>query len=288
MKKNFLLLLVALCVIFAIPSCDSDTSSDYVGMTGKIDNLPALSGGFEYAAWLKENNNTRLMGVLEVNSTGTAQMAFAPVPENIKDASSVFITVENGNSSYTTPSNRKILDATFGSAESADFKTTSIGDFSGSNGIYILDSPTTSGSSTDNSGIWFVKSDITQGLKLPVLSAGWKYEGWVTFNALDISTGKFTDPGKGDELNVYGGNEPPYDFPGEDFNKSAPAGATFPQNLKGKVTRISIEPEPDNDAKRFGLTILIDTIPNPSVTKTNLTLNNAFSTFPIGTISKEK
>ena len=286
MKTSSFFLASGLFLLIFLSSCGSDTQ--YKAFTGNIANLPILASNYEYAVWVTENSNTRLMGTLNPIE-GNAQFSFAPSSDNIKDASNVFVTIENALDNYFDPSDRKILNASFGTSDQANFTSTSIAsDFNGIAGTYILDSPTTTSASVDNTGIWFMKADLTQGLQLPVLNDGWKYEGWVYFNSLPISTGKFTDPGLADELNQYGGNEPPYPFPGEDFNKNAPAGLTFPANLKSKHIRITVEPNPDDSPNPFGIALLLDTVPNPPIVKTNINMSVAQNAFASGVIQKEK
>lgn len=287
MKQINLLLLFLLSVSIITTSCEE--GSTYEGITGLAENLPELSAPYEYAAWIRENSNTRLMGnVTSIN--GEAQFAFAPIPETIRDASSITITIENSLTAYSMPSKTVIATASFGGSDEATFVSPLATQLENRVGNYILDSPTTTSSSVDNSGLWFVKDDISQGLELPVLSEGWKYEGWVNFNTVAVSTGKFLDPGAADEIEQYGGSEDPYPYPGEDFNNpaSAPSGLNFPTDLKSKIVKVTLEPNPDDGETPFGITLFSATIPNPSVVKTTLDLEVIADQLAKGVVRKEK
>jgi len=72
-----------------------------------------------------------------------------------------------------------------------------------------------------------------------------------------ISTGKFTDVTKKDENNGYLSNvdsayvDSFWHYPGEDFLTNAPAGETFPLDVRGGMAFVTLEPEPDNSAMPF-------------------------------------
>lgn len=287
MTKKTLPLFTLLVCLALFTSCEEE--NNYTGITGSVENLPTLTSNYEYAAWIIENGNIRLMGEFDTDSDGSSFLAFAPQPDQIRDASSVLITIENGGAAYTSPSATRVLVADFASADQAELNSSTISpDFTGITGSYILDSPTTTSGSLDNTGIWFTDENINQGLLMPVLADGWKYEGWVLFNGTPISTGKFSDPGAADEAAPYSANEMPYPFPGEDFNKNAPSGLTFPSNLAGKTTKITLEPEPDFSTLPYNISLLDAIIPNPAVTKTTQMMNVTTENLPKGTITKEK
>lgn len=286
MYKYSLQLFFFATILLSISSCGTE-SVNYKAITGTVENLPALDASHEYVAWIKDVNNIRNMGTINPNADGIAQFSFVPLPETISEASEVTVSIEDVFSNNNSPSESIVLKAEFGTSDEANLVASPIADFAGIDGTFILSSPTTTSSSTDNSGVWFVKEDITQGLTLPVLSSGWKYEGWVFFNNLPISTGKFLDPGLADEGNPYSGAQAPFPFPGEDFNKNAPSGVFFPVDLKNKIVKVSIEPEPDDSASPY-ISILQDTVTNPSVTNTNYKMSVVPDFLPSGTITKEK
>ena len=114
------------------------------------------------------------------------------------------------------------------------------------------------------------------GLDLPALPEGWKYEGWAVMNGRPISTGTFSDvsdfddnattsPFKGDA-----GDGPAY--PGEDYLQNAPAGLTFPTDLRESTIVISVEPSPDNSSAPFTLKPLAHMVPVNAMTHTAISM----------------
>lgn len=138
-------------------------------------------------------------------------------------------------------------------------------DFTSAAGKYILATPTTTVTTDENSGIWFLnigKNGPEAGLNLPTLPAGWVYEGWAVINGKPISSGRFTKVDAIDSSEIYSNpakSGPP--FPGEDYVTNSPAGLTFPINIAGGKAVISIEPEMDNSPKPFALKPLVGDIP---------------------------
>ncbi|MDA9774677.1 hypothetical protein N9B82_06930, partial [Saprospiraceae bacterium] len=125
MKNQILKFLPLLLLVLVFTSCEEENT--YNGITGEINNLPQLSNGYEYAAWIIENGNTRLMGDVNPDSDGTAFVAYAPLPDNIRDASSILITIENGTTAYLEPSSTQVLVCNFGSSDQASLTSTVIG-----------------------------------------------------------------------------------------------------------------------------------------------------------------
>ena len=96
----------------------------------------------------------------------------------------------------------------------------------------------------------------TATLDLPTLPVGWTYEGWVIGDSGPLSTGTFNAHDQMDDNagapDSFGGVEqlgPP--IPGEDFFNNAPAGETFPLDIRGRMVVISVEPVPDNSPAPF-------------------------------------
>ena len=122
-------------------------------------------------------------------------------------------------------------------------------------------------------------------MNLPELGSGWKYEGWVIFNDIPVTTGTFSTVSGFDDASPYSGNSVTPNFPGEDFLNSAPQGLTFPQDadIRGRSVVISIEPSPDYDqATPFILKPLKGTAgQNTTPTLNTLTATN---TAPLGRV----
>ena len=125
-----------------------------------------------------------------------------------------------------------------------------------------------------------------QGLFLPTLPAGWKYEGWAVTGGTPLTTGKFTDPADADESAPYSGSMAGPPFPGEDYLMNAPSGMTFPLNLAGGNAVLTIEPDPDNSTAPFGaLKPLVAEIPSDATDHETYDMGNNASMFPTGMAS---
>ena len=74
--------------------------------------------------------------------------------------------------------------------------------------------------------------------------------------------------------------------PGEDFFNNAPAGETFPLDVRGRMVVISVEPVPDNSPAPFALKPLAA----PAGAETAPTAHdfglNVDATFPVGTVTR--
>ena len=128
----------------------------------------------------------------------------------------------------------------------------------------------------------------TSGFGLPELSDGWKYEGWVVVDGIGpITTGTFTSFTTADDSNDFSGTEnnagPP--IPGEDFFNNAPAGFTFPLDVRGRTIVISVEPSPDNSPAPFLLKPLVGTAGQETAPNTHDLILNA-SSFPTGIVTR--
>ncbi len=159
-------------------------------------------------------------------------------------------------------------------------------DFSNASGVYILATPTDGPDTNENSGLWFLdlsSGSPAQGLQLPMLPAGWEYEGWVVIGGTPVSTGRFNTSAEVDLDTVFSGplSGPP--FPGEDFLFNAPDGLTFPVDLAGGTAVISVEPAPDDSTAPFTLKPLVGAIPEDARDHTVYPLQYKAGGFPSGT-----
>ena len=141
-------------------------------------------------------------------------------------------------------------------------------DLSGASGQYILATPTNGSDSEERSGIWYVLIPRAPGLVLPALPAEWVYEGWVTIDGVDVTTGRFGDPATADDFDGFSGDQGGPPLPGEDFLLSPPPGLTFPVDLAGMTTFVTLEPAVDPDPAPSGLTILSGAIPSDAIDHT--------------------
>ena len=157
-------------------------------------------------------------------------------------------------------------------------------DFSSAAGGYILATPTNEAVDDELSGIWFLDpAGPSASLNLPILPAGWRYEGWAVISGTPVTTGRFTSVAGVDEAAPFSGPNAGPPFPGEDFLMNAPAGLAFPTSLAGGTAVISIEPEPDDSSGPFTLKPLVGAIPGAAVDHVLYDLGLNLASFPTGT-----
>lgn len=294
MKKVFLAFIALGLLTVSCKKKENDIAPPVVKksyITLDLKGLDELGSDFVYEGWL-------IVGGAPV-STGTFTSVKFPqkinVDKAVLDKATKFVlSIEPKNDTDPKPSTTKILAGDFSGKSASVSVSGVVGDFNDATGQYILATPTDGANTNEKSGIWFLKkgTPATAGLYLPTLGSGWKYEGWVVVNGIPVSTGKFTDLSATDESDMFSGSMalpfPNGDkgfFPGEDFFKNAPNGLTFPIDLSGAKTVISVEPSPDNSAKPFTLKPLIHAIPNADAgTEFNMVKN--LNSLPTGTVTR--
>ncbi|VXA93346.1 conserved hypothetical protein [Flavobacterium sp. 9AF] len=286
MKKLFLPF-IAMCVF--INSCNNDDSvTTQPELKLNLNGLENLGANYKYEGWLIVNGNPISTGVFTVDDNGVlSKTTFDVDATNLSTATKFVLTIEPTTDPNSAPSDSKYLVADF-LGNTAIVSTGIIGDFSMASGKYFLATPT-NGNANPESGIWFLddsSGSAMTGLNLPTLGAGWKYEGWVVSNGMPLSTGRFSNPNGSDEAAPYSGTMMAPPFPGEDFLMNAPTGLTFPGNLSGATTVISIEPEPDNSPMPFTLKPLSGNIANPAQTGVTLPMVRSLISFPSGSVTR--
>ena len=261
-KKMFL----AVMVVSALVSCTTgNIGNPSSNLTLQLSGLEPLGDDFVYEGWLIVNGAPVSTGVF---SSVDFPQTFSVKPSTLHRATKFVLSIEPANDVDPAPSMTKILVGDFTGNVASVSSNGVVGDFSNASGKYILATPTNGGDTDELSGIWYL--DLSSGtpevgLDLPVLDGGWKYEGWVVIDGVPVSTGTFSDiadfddnamtsPFKGDM-----GDGPA--FPGEDFLQNAPSGLSFPLDLRGYATVISVEPYPDNSPAPFTLKPLLHIIP---------------------------
>ncbi|MCB1219469.1 hypothetical protein KDL30_02255 [bacterium] len=155
---------------------------------------------------------------------------------------------------------------------------------------YILETPSTSSEDDYDLGMyWCVPGDFI-GIPdpvsgppppevVPVLPAGWVYEGWIIQQGeAPISTGRFPEVlvADSDGNGPFAGPEPGMPFPGQEFIDP-------PLSLPGKGLWLSIEPEPDYSAAPSGFILLADELiedPGPLVQQAIAISNNERGSLP--------
>jgi len=288
-------------------SCsDDDDNSNNDNLQLSINNLENLGEDYVYEGWIIVDEAPVSTGIFTINDTGVWSASSFSVDETtLASATNFVLTIEPTNDPDPKPSATKVLAAPFaentatvvanfipGINENVD------GDFDVPWGHFFLRTPTdeTGGvnNMNDENGIWFGTPGTppTVGLGgMPELeeTSGWRYEGWVVVDGTPISTGTFTTFTSVDSGNPFSGEEanagPP--VPGEDFFLNAPDGITFPLDVRGKITVISLEPYPDNSPKPFSIKPLLANIAEDAATAPAIhDLEANLASFPSGTITR--
>lgn len=289
---------LGLAIGFLAISCSSDDDAT-VAMSDlnlNLTGLENLGNDFVYEGWIIVNGSPVSTGTFSVNDSGAlSQSTFSINANQLASATRFVLSIEPAIDNDPAPAATKILAGDFsGTTATVGLgPVTSSGDFSAASGTFFLRTPTdempgAGNNGNDQYGVWFGNPGMppTAGLNLPPLADGWKYEGWVVVDGVGpLTTGTFTSFGTADDSNGFSGTEnnagPP--IPGEDFFNNAPAGFTFPLDVRGRTIVISVEPSPDNSPAPFLLKPLTGTAGNATAPSThNLSLNAA--SFPTGTI----
>ena len=295
--KRFALALVPL---MAIAACDNDddpmTPAAPETLALSFTGLEPLNNGFHYEGWAIVNGAAVTTGKFNVDGNGAlvdlnggaiAGGEFA-TGVDLTNTSAIVITIEPAGDTDAIPASTHVIagSVTNQTAALTVGAPQALGDdFTGAMGSYILATPTDDPAGNENSGIWFLSlagGSPAAGLDLPVLPAGWAYEGWAVIDGTPVTTGTFTVAASADDAAPFSGagNGPP--FPGEDFVTNAPAGLTFPTDLAGGTAVISIEPMPDDSPAPFTLKPLVGQIPAAAVDHVTYDLGNNAAGFPTG------
>ncbi len=300
MKKLTQLLFALLIALAGCEKDDDDngdddkTTDDKTTLTLDIDNLTELPSDEQYEGWIIVDGSPVSTGTFTVDASGNlSETEFEVDDEQLSSATDFVLSIEPKPDSDPAPSQIKILggpfvgqNAAISVAHSAALGT----DFSTASGKYILATPTTTDTTDENSGIWFLDVsglDPVAGLNLPDLPSGWVYEGWVVMEGTPVTTGIFTTTTTADSSAPYSGTDASGPgAPGEDFIQNAPSGLTFPTDISGNVAVISVEPYPDNSPKPFLIKPLKGTIPTDAEDHVTYQMDNNVSGLPNGTVSR--
>ena len=261
----------ATLVIPEAPALD-DSSTDSAGATTNVqlefDGLEPLGEGFVYEGWVIIDGAPVSTGRFNVEADGSLTFLTSSLAEDVSAATAVVITIEPAVDPDPGPADPKPLagDIVDGVAQLSIGHPAAIGDdFSTSGGQFLVATPTTETTDDEYSGVWFLEvtdDGPVAGLDIPVLPAGWVYEGWVVIDGQPVSTGRFLDPAGPDDSGGFSGplGNPP--FPGEDFIVNAPDGLEFPLDLRGVGTVVlTVEPADDDSPAPFAMRPLAAAIP---------------------------
>ncbi|PWH83002.1 hypothetical protein DIS18_00135 [Algibacter marinivivus] len=292
-KKMFLLVLAA--GIFATSCSNDDDGIVTSRLNLSLDGLENLGNDFVYEGWIIVDGNPVSTGVFTVNDNGDlSETSFSISKETLDSATRFVLSIEPAIDSDPAPADTKLLVGDF-TGNSANVNSAIVGDFSNAAGAFFLRSPTDEidpgnpNNMNDQYGVWFGTPGAppTPNFVLPTLSAGWAYEGWVVGESGPITTGVFTDFDGRDDFNLFSGDEfkmgPP--IPGEDFFLNAPAGETFPLDVRGRTVVISVEPVPDNSPAPFAMKPLVGTAGQETAPATH-NFGQNLGSLPTGTVTR--
>ena len=293
MKTQIFLILLSIGIITA--SCNNDDDDNPTGPANgnlqlEFDGLEPLGTGYVYEGWVIVNGSPVSTGTFSVNPNGSlSQSSFAVSQSDLNNATMFVLSIEPSPDSDPAPADTKVLSGTF-SNDSASLNTMIVGDFSNAAGSFFLRTPTDetgTNNGNDENGVWFGDPGMppTPNFILPTLPAGWAYEGWVVGDAGPLTTGTFTSFNVADNSAPYSGTSqagPP--VPGEDFFNNAPAGETFPLDIRNRTVVISVEPVPDDSDAPFAIKPLLGTA-GTGVAPTTHALNQNLSSLPTGKAS---
>ena len=222
--------------------------------------LEDLGPGWAYEGWLIVKGAPISTGTFTIDSDGRPSETRFPVTLNAgrREVSTFVLTIEPSPDPDPAPSATHVIAGDFkgNRARLVTSHPAALGDsFRTASGRFLLGVPTDqSGATPYTNGIWFVNPAGGPGpsLRLPVLPAGWTYEGWVVGPGGPVSTGTFANPGAADSDagGPYAGPDAAPPFPGQDF-------VNPPMSLVGRAAVISVEPVPDNSPAPFAFKPLV-------------------------------
>ncbi len=232
-----------------------------------LSGLEPLGAGYVYEGWVIIDGAPVSTGRFNIEADGSQTLLSSSLADDVSAATAVVITIEPLVDPDPGPAEAKPLagNVVNGVAELSVAHPAALGnDFSEAGGQFLVATPTTESLDDEYSGVWFLEvtdSGPVAGLDLPTLPAGWVYEGWAVIDGQPVSTGRFVDPGAADDFSGFSGPLPGPNYPGEDFIVNAPAGLTFPTDLRGETIVVSIEPASDDSPAPFAFKPLAAQIP---------------------------
>lgn len=274
-----------IAVVSLLPALPAAADTVYLDFSN--NGLENLGPNWNYEGWLIVDGSPVSTGVFAIDENGMVSPSRFAVDVNDAAAVSSFVlTIEPVPDDDPTPSSVHILASDFsnGMAMLSAGHAAALGDdFTAAMGSYILNAPSGGGMADYNNGIWWLDPTTGPGstLDLPVLPAGWTYEGWVVGADGPRSTGRFSDPTMvdSDGQGITGG---PYDapqLPGQDL-VNPPVDLTA-----GYAAVLTIEPDPDNSPMPFTFKPLVDpTIDDVGAGVLQEMANNA-NAFPTATVT---
>ncbi|GAA4897314.1 hypothetical protein GCM10023311_22640 [Flaviramulus aquimarinus] len=257
-KKMFL---AVLAIGFFASSCsnDDDNGQAIASLTLDLNGLEALGADFVYEGWIIVDGVPVSTGTF---TSVTFPQSFTVDATQLANAVRFVLSIEPAVDPDPAPADTKLLVGDF-SGNTADVNSAIVGDFSNASGAFFLRSPTDEtgmNNGNDHYGVWFGTPGMppAPNFVLPMLPAGWTYEGWVVGETGPITTGTFTAFDARDSFDDFSETaQPGPPVPGEDFFINAPAGETFPLDVRGRTVVVSVEPVPDDSPAPFVMKPLV-------------------------------
>lgn len=262
-----------LSTLLAIAGCGDEKSSTPTGPSDGEDQLVLTlenlgdPSPYHFALWAQEGTGTTLVLRFAVDDGAPVTLGGEPIPSfdqsaGLGSADRLLVTVET-DTTGTAPSARALLAGTV----TGDGATLTTGDaaalgvdLSGATGSFLFDTPTTADPTDCGRGLWWTDGEGAAGLGLPVLPAGWVYQGWVTRrdSGAVYSTGRFANPGVADSdgAGATAGGGSGYPFPGQDFVVAAGNVPVLQVDDGAFGSFVTIEPDPDASADPFFFRLL--------------------------------
>lgn len=287
MIKKWILAVFAIGFIVTACSNDDDNSPTTATLTLNLQGLEPLGNDYVYEGWIIVDGTPVSTGIF--NSV-TFPQSFTVNALQLTNATTFVLSIEPANDPDPAPAATKLLVGDF-TGDTANVTTDIVGDFSNASGAFFLRTPTDemgTNNGNDQNGVWFGTPGMppTPNFVLPVLPNGWAYEGWVVGDSGPITTGVFLEFDTVDDFDMFSETmQPGPPVPGEDFFLNAPAGETFPLDVRGRTVVISVEPVPDNSPMPFTLKPLVATAGQETAPATHNFVQN-LSSLPIGTVTR--
>ena len=289
-RKMFLTVLTLSTFVYSCSNDDDDNTPTTANLTLDLAGLEALGDDYVYEGWIIVDGAPVSTGTF---SSVTFPQSFTVDAEQLSRATTFVLSIEPAVDPDPAPAATKILAGDFSGSSASVNSIGIVGDFSASSGTYILATPTDTDDTNEESGVWFLDNSsgsAVAGLNLPTLTDGWKYEGWAVIDGTPVTTGTFLSGNVADDnaaTSMFKGdaNNGP-NYPGEDFLQNAPAGLTFPTDLKGMTIVISVEPVPDNSPNPFTLKPLAHMVPANAMNHTAINMGTGPVASLTGTVTR--
>ncbi len=291
MIKKLFLGVMALGIMATSCSSDDDNGLTTQNLILSLNGLEDLGPDYVYEGWIIVAGAPVSTGTFTVDGAGAlSATSFSIDVTALSTATAFVLSIEPANDTDPAPADTKVLQGDF-SGESAAVNTGIVGDFNNASGNFFLRTPTDemgTNNGNDENGVWFGTPGMPPipNFVLPTLPAGWAYEGWVVGDSGPLTTGTFTAFNVVDDLALFSATMqagPP--VPGEDFFMNAPAGETFPLDIRNRTVVISVEPVPDNSPAPFALKPLVGTAGTETAPSTHpFGLN--LGSLPSGTVTR--